>query len=441
LRKERVIILGAAGRDFHNFNVKYRKDKTRTVVAFTAAQIPDIQGRKYPKELAGPLYSKGIPIYDEAELTALIEKNEIDTAVFAYSDVSHRYVMHRASQVLAAGASFTILGPRDTMLKSKKPVIAVCAVRTGSGKSQTSRSVCEILRKSKLSVVAVRHPMPYGDLVSQEVQRYANMEDLEANACTIEEREEIEPLVGRGIVTYAGVDYEKILRKAEKEADVIVWDGGNNDLPFFKPDLHIVVADPHRAGHELRYHPGEANLRMADVVIINKVDTADPQAIAVVRWNIRAVNRQAKIMEADSPVTVDDGKAIHRKSVVVVEDGPTLTHGGMAYGAGTVAAKRLGAREIVDPRPYAVGSIKDVYRRYPQLEAVVPAMGYTDAQIKDLQETLEACPADLVIVATPVDLTRLIEIPKPAVRVRYELGERSRKRLKTILSEFAKQYV
>jgi predicted GTPase len=433
--------MGAAGRDFHNFNVEFRKDRSRQVVAFTAAQIPEIHGRKYPPKLAGPLYGKGIPIHDEAELTDLITKHEVNTVVFAYSDVSHRYVMHRASQVLAAGADFVIMGPRATMLKSKKPVIAVCAVRTGAGKSQTTRSVCEILRKAKLRVVAVRHPMAYGDLTKQEVQRYTSVEDLEENECTIEEREELEPLLSRAMVVYAGVDYEKILRKAEKEADVIVWDGGNNDLPFFEPDLHIVIADPHRPGHELRYHPGEANLRMADVVVINKVDTADPQAIAIVRWNVRAVNRQAKIMEADSPVTVDDGKAIHRKAVVVVEDGPTLTHGGMAYGAGTVAAKRLGAREIVDPRPFAVGSIGEVYRRYPQLESVVPAMGYSESQIEDLQATIDACPADLVVVATPVDLTRLISVSKPMVRVRYELGERSRKRLKTILTEFIKQHI
>ena len=433
--------MGAAGRDFHNFNVKYRGDSSRQVVAFTATQIPDIHGRRYPKSLAGPLYPKGIPIHDESELGALIESNGVDVVVFSYSDVSHRYVMHRASQVLAAGADFEILGPKSTMLKSKKPVIAITAVRTGAGKSPTTRAICDLLLKSKVRVVVIRHPMPYGDLESQEVQRFATYEDLDEADCTIEEREEYEPLIARGVVVYAGVDYGKILKKAEKEADVIIWDGGNNDLPFLQPNLHIVIVDPLRAGHELRFHPGGANLRMADVVIINKVDTADPQNIAIVRRNTRAVNTQCKIMEADSPVTADDGKLIHRKSVVIIEDGPTVTHGGMAYGAGMVAAQRLGAREVVDPKPYAVGAIKDAYEKYTQIHSVIPAVGYGPTQIEDLRQTIMAVPAELVIIATPVDLTRMMEFNKPTVRVRYELGERSRKRLKTLVSEFLKQYV
>jgi predicted GTPase len=393
------------------------------VVAFTATQIPDIEGRVYPAELAGELYPQGIPIHAEAELDLLIRELAVDQVIFAYSDVSHETVMHKASQVLAAGADYRLMGPKHTMLKSSKPVVAICAVRTGSGKSQTTRQVCEILRGEGKQVVAVRHPMPYGNLVEQAVQRFASYADLERHDCTIEEREEYEPHIDRGVIVYAGVDYEAILRQAEQEADVIVWDGGNNDLPFYQPDLHIVVADPHRPGHELSYHPGEANLRMADVVVINKIDTADLDGVTAVRASIRLVNPDALVVEAASPIFVDDPAAIRGKDVLVVEDGPTLTHGEMAYGAGVVAARRFGAARIVDPRPYAVGSIAETYAKYPSTGPVLPAMGYGGQQQADLQATIDATPCDLVIVATPIDLSRVVAIAKPAQRVRYELQE------------------
>jgi predicted GTPase len=429
----RVLIMGAAGRDFHNFNTFFRDNERYQVVAFTATQIPNIEGRVYPSELAGKLYPEGVPIYPEAELADLIQEHAIDQVVFAYSDVSHEYVMHKASEVLVAGADFRLLGARHTMLVSEKPVVAVCAVRTGSGKSQTTRHVCDVLQEMGHKVVAIRHPMPYGNLVAQRVQRFAQYSDLDEQDCTIEEREEYEPHIDRGIVVYAGVDYEAILRQAEQEADVIVWDGGNNDLPFYKPDLHIVVADPHRAGHELRYYPGESNLRAADVVVINKIDTADLSNIAQVRENVRKVNPDAVIVEAASPIFVDDPAAIQGKRVLVVEDGPTLTHGEMAYGAGAVAARRYGAAAIIDPRPYAVGSIAETFAKYPTTGPVLPAMGYGEDQIRELEETINATPCDLVIIGTPIDLRRIIDIKPPADRVRYELQVIGRPTLAEIL--------
>ncbi len=430
----RVIIMGAAGRDFHNFNTFFRDRERYDVVAFTATQIPNIEGRVYPAELAGSLYPEGIPIHPEENLVDLIKEHTISQVVFSYSDVSHEYVMHKASQVLAASADFRLLGTRHTMLKSSKPVVAVCAVRTGSGKSQTTRHVCDALQKLGHKVVAIRHPMPYGDLVAQKVQRFANYDDLDRHDCTIEEREEYEPHIDRGVVVYAGVDYEAILREAEKEADVIVWDGGNNDLPFYQPDLHITVADPHRPGHELTYYPGESNLRAADVVVLNKIDTADLAGIAQVRDNVRSVNPGATIVEAASPIFVDDAAAIADKRVLVVEDGPTLTHGEMAYGAGYVAAQRFGAAEIVDPRPYAVGSIAETFGKYPTTGAVLPAMGYGEEQICDLEKTINATPVDLVIIGTPIDLRRVVDIQHPADRVRYELQVIGKPTLEEILA-------
>ncbi|RKZ02129.1 MAG: GTPase [Candidatus Hydrothermota bacterium] len=421
--RKRVIIMGAAGRDFHNFNVYFRDNEEFEVVAFTATQIPDIEGRRYPPELAGKLYPDGIPIYAEDELEELIKKLNVDIVVFAYSDVSHEYVMHRASRVIAAGADYWLMGAKRTMLESSKPVIAVCAVRTGCGKSQTTRRVSDILKSLGYKIAVIRHPMPYGNLVEQAVQRFASYDDLERYKCTIEEREEYEPHLDRGNIVYAGVDYERILREAEKEADVILWDGGNNDLPFYKPDIHIVVADPHRPGHELTYHPGEANLRLADIVVINKIDTAYPENIELVRNNIRRVNPNAEIVEAASPIFVEGGDQIRGKRVLVVEDGPTLTHGEMSYGAGYVAAKKYGAAEIVDPHPYAVGSIRETYAKYPQTGAVLPAVGYSEKQLAELQETINATPAELVVVATPINLGRVLQLNKPYVRVKYELQE------------------
>lgn len=423
MSKIKVLIMGAAGRDFHNFNTVFRDNAAYEVIAFTATQIPNIDGRRYPPELAGRLYPTGIPIHPEAELTALIKQHQIDQVIFAYSDVSHETVMHRASQALAAGADFRLMGPTFTQVKSTKPVISVCAVRTGAGKSQTTRRVTEIIKRLGYTVAAIRHPMPYGDLVKQKVQRYADYRDLDKHDCTIEEREEYEPHIERGVVIYAGVDYEAILREAEQEADVIVWDGGNNDLSFYKSDLLIVVADPHRPGHEINYHPGEANIRMADVVVINKIDTADLDHITAVRNNVMRVNPAATIVEAASPIFVDDPAAIRGKAVLVIEDGPTLTHGEMAYGAGVVAARRFGAAEIIDPRPYAVGTITATYQKYPTTGAVLPAMGYSAEQIKELGETINNTPCDLVIVATPIDLRRVVEINRPSQRVRYELQE------------------
>ncbi|HIQ00513.1 MAG TPA: GTPase [Anaerolineales bacterium] len=432
---QRVIIMGAAGRDFHNFNVHFRDNPDVQVVAFTATQIPNIEGRRYPPELAGSLYPEGIPIHPEAELTDLIRRHQVDQVIFAYSDVSHEYVMHKASQVLAAGADFRLMGARSTMLESDKPVVAVCAVRTGSGKSQTTRRVCDLLQGMGKKVVVIRHPMPYGDLVAQAVQRFATYEDLDRHDCTIEEREEYEPHLDRGVVVYAGVDYEAILRQAEAEADVVVWDGGNNDLPFYRPDLHIVVADPHRPGHELRYHPGEANLRVADVVVINKVDTAGPDGIAQVRESIRTVNPQAVVVEAASPIFVEDPGAIRGKRVLVIEDGPTLTHGEMAYGAGVVAARRFGAAELVDPRPYAVRSIAATFEKYPHIGPLLPAMGYGEEQIRDLEESINRAECDLVLVATPIDLRRLIDVRHPVDRVRYELQVIGQPTLEEVLAK------
>ncbi len=433
--KQRVIIMGAAGRDFHNFNVYFRENAAYEVVAFTATQIPNIEGRVYPPELAGQLYPNGIPIHPEAELVELIKAGQVDQVIFAYSDIPHEYVMHHASAVLAAGADYRLLGPRHTMVKSSKPVVSIGAVRTGSGKSQTTRRVCEILQGLGKKVVAVRHPMPYGNLVVQAVQRFADYGDLDEYECTIEEREEYEPHLERGTIVYAGVDYEAILRRAETEADVVVWDGGNNDLPFYQPDLHLVVVDPHRPGHELKYHPGEANLRLADVVVINKIDTADAAAVAEVRRNIQAIAPQAIVVDAASPITVDQPTAIRGQRVLVVEDGPTLTHGEMAYGAGVVAAQRFGAAEIVDPRPYAVGSIQATYKKYPTTGAVLPAMGYGEAQMKELEQTINATPCDLVLIGTPIDLSKLLNIKQPHQRVRYELQEIGRPTLAEILGE------
>ena len=436
-RPVHTIIAGAAGRDFHDFNTVFRNDESHRVVAFTATQIPNIEGRLYPPALSGPLYPEGISIYPESALTDLIHKHDVDEVVFSYSDVSHEYVMHLASKVLATGAGFRFLGPRATMLKSTKPIISICAVRTGSGKSQTSRRVLDIL-KNELGyqrVVAIRHPMPYGDLAAQAVQRFAGHTDMDAAQCTIEEREEYEPYVDRGAVIFAGVDYEAILRKAEEEADVIIWDGGNNDLPFYKPDFHIVVVDPHRPGHELRYHPGEANLRMADAVVINKIDTADSAGINTVLGDIRAVNPSAIVVRGASPLSVENPDGIRGKRVLVIEDGPTLTHGEMAYGAGVVAAQQFGAAEIIDPRPYAVRTIADTYRKYPNTGPILPAMGYGREQIADLEETINRTPVDMVIIATPIDLGRLVDIDKPNQRVRYELQEIGRPDLADLLKE------
>jgi predicted GTPase len=435
MSKLRVLIMGAAGRDFHNFNMVFRDNEAYEVVAFTATQIPNIEGRRYPPELAGALYPNGIPIYPESELPTLIRILGVDQVVFAYSDIQHQYVMSKAATVIAAGADFRLMGPKDTMVASNKPVVAVCAVRTGSGKSQTTRYVAGLLQEMGKKVVAIRHPMPYGDLVKQRVQRFASYSDLDLHETTIEEREEYEPHIDRGIVVYAGVDYEAILRQAEQEADVILWDGGNNDLPFYKPDLHIVVADPHRAGHELSYWPGSANFRMADVIIINKVDTADLQPISAVRDNAAAVNPGAVIVEAASPIFVEDADAIRGKRVLVIEDGPTLTHGEMKYGAGIVAAQRFGASEIIDPRPYTVGTITETFEKYPDIGTLLPAMGYGGEQIHDLEETIRRVPCDLVISATPIDLTRVAKIYHPVQRVSYELQVIGQPSLEPILHQ------
>jgi len=419
----RVLIMGAAGRDFHNFNVRYREHPEFEVVGFTATQIPNITDRRYPAQLAGPRYPDGIPIYEEDEVGDLIGRLSVDQVVFAYSDVSHEHVMHKGSQVIAAGADFVLMGFNETSLKSTKPVVSVCAVRTGAGKSQTTRRVCRKLLDRGRRVVAVRHPMPYGDLVKQAVQRFATFEDLDRYECTIEEREEYEPHLKNGTVVYAGVDYGAILKEAEREADVIVWDGGNNDLPFYKPDVEIVVVDPHRPGHELRYHPGEANLRRASCIVINKIDTADKQGIEQVKANIARYNPKALVIEGASPVTVEDPTAIRGKRVLVVEDGPTLTHGEMGYGAGVIAAQRFGAASIVDPRPYAVGSIAATFRKYPGIGTLLPAVGYGEKQMNELKQTIDKVDCDLVLIATPIDLRRTIHFVKPALRVTYELQE------------------
>ncbi len=429
----RTLILGAAGRDFHNFNVAFRDNPDYEVVAFTATQIPDIEGRTYPTELAGKQYPKGIPIYAETEVERLIKDLKVDQVVFAYSDVPYPVVMHKAAQANALGPDFVLMGYAATQVKSTKPVVSVCAVRTGSGKSQTTRRVSKVLQSMGYRVAAIRHPMPYGDLAKQAVQRFANYEDLDKHECTIEEREEYEPHIDAGVIVYAGVDYEAILRQAEKEVDIILWDGGNNDFPFYVSDLQIVVADPHRPGHEMNYYPGETNVRSADVVVINKVDTANPADVITVRNNVRSLNPNAVVIEAASPLFVDDPAAIQGKRVLVIEDGPTLTHGEMAYGAGYVAAQRFGAKEIVDPHPYAVGSIKTTYEKYPKTGAILPAMGYGEKQTRDLEATIAAVDCDLVVVGTPIDLTRVLKIDKPFQRVRYELQEIGQPTLEDIL--------
>jgi predicted GTPase len=436
MARARVIIMGAAGRDFHNFNVFFRDNDQYDVVAFTATQIPGIEARTYPPVLAGHLYPSGIPIHPEQQLEELIKRHKVEQVVFAYSDVSHEYVMHMASRVQATGADFRLMGPNSTMIKSKVPVVSVCAVRTGSGKSQTSRRVVQLLRVKGLRVVVIRHPMPYGDLAAQAAQRFASIEDMERQKCTIEEMEEYEPHIARGAIVYAGVDYGKILAAAEKEADVIVFDGGNNDFPFYKPDLHIVIADPHRAGHEIGYHPGETNLRMADVIIINKIDTAEPANVAQVRENIRRFNPKAIVIDGASPIFVDNPAAIRGKRVLVVEDGPTLTHGGMRYGAAWVAAKKFGASVIVDPRGAAVGSLRDVFQKYGHLTEILPAMGYSPEQIRELEKTINAVDADVVLIGTPIDLARVVKIKKPAIRVRYELQEIGVPTLEDVLRDF-----
>jgi len=432
---QRAIILGAAGRDFHNFNVYFRDNPDYEVVAFTATQIPNIEGRTYPASLAGDGYPNGIPIRPENELSELIKANRVDQVVFAYSDVTHEYVMHVASEVLVNGADFRLMGTGTTTLSSQKPVVSIGAARTGSGKSQTSRRVAALLRNMGHVVAVVRHPMPYGDLSRQAVQRFASYEDLDRYDCSIEEREEYEPHLALGAIVYAGIDYQAILREAETEVDIIVWDGGNNDLPFYRSDLHIVVVDPHRPGHELRYHPGEANVRLADLLIINKVDTAKPADVEVVRRNIQTLNPRAEVIEAASPILVEDPGAIGNKRVLVVEDGPTLTHGDMSYGAGWIAAERFKAREIIDPRPYARGSISATYAKYPSTGKVLPAMGYGQVQIRELEETINAAEADLVLIGTPIDLGRLMSLNKPSQRVRYELEEIGPPRIAQILEE------
>ena len=438
MNRTRVLIMGAAGRDFHNFNVIYRNDPHSEVVAFTATQIPNIEGRRYPPELSGELYPNGIPILDEADLSRLILGMKVDDVVFSYSDVSHEYVMHKASEVLKCGANFKLLGGKKTMIRSNKPVIAIGAVRTGSGKSQTSRRVAEVLTDVGRRVAIIRHPMPYGNLAKQKVQRFSTIEDLKKHDCTIEEMEEYEPHIVRGSVVFAGIDYGAILDKAEKEADIILWDGGNNDMPFYKPDLFLVVVDPHRPGHELLFYPGESNLLMADVLVINKVDTADPENVATVKINIASVNPSATVIEAASPVKVEEPDAIKGKRCLVVEDGPTLTHGGMKFGAGVVAAEKFGASEIVDPRPWITGTIAETFETYPDIGKLLPAMGYGEQQIKDLESTINAADCDAVLIGTPIDLRKVLHIEKPSVRVTYDLKEIRKPTVAEVLTPFMK---
>jgi predicted GTPase len=440
MAKRNVIIIGAAGRDFHNFNTFFRNNEDYNVVAFTAAQIPDIDGRKYPAELAGKLYPQGIPIHAESDLPKLIKELKVDLCVFSYSDVTYQHVMSLSALVNAAGASFMLLGPNDTQVKSTKPVIAVGAVRTGAGKSQTSRKIVQMLMAKGLKVVAVRHPMPYGDLVAQKVQRFATVEDLKKHKCTIEEMEEYEPHVVRGNVIYAGVDYEAILREAEKEADVILWDGGNNDFPFYKQDLMITVADPHRPGNETSFYPGEATLRMADVVVINKIDSASPENIQTVRESIERVNPKAIVIDGASPISVDKPELIKGKRCLVVEDGPTLTHGHMKIGAGVVAARKFGAKELIDPRPYTVGKLAETFKIYPNIGTLLPAMGYGDQQVKDLEATINKTDCDTVVIATPIDLNRIVKINKPTVKVGYDLQEIGSPNLTEVIEDFCKQH-
>lgn len=438
--KTKVIIMGAAGRDFHNFNVFFRHNPDYKVVAFTAYQIPNISDRKYPPELAGELYPNGVPIYPEEDLLKLIKKYNIDQVVFSYSDVSHEYVMHRASIVNAAGAGFVLLGAKQTMIKSKKPVISVCAVRTGSGKSQVSRKVVRYLRNKGLKAAAIRHPMPYGVLVRQAVQRFADYKDFIKYNCTIEEREEYEPYIEQGLVVFAGVDYEKILRLAEKEADIIIWDGGNNDTSFYTPDLHIVVVDPHRPGHELKYYPGETNFRMADVLVVNKINTAESKNIKTVMENIRKVNPQAAVIKSNSVISADNANLIKDKRVLVVEDGPTVTHGGMSYGAGFLAAKKYKAKAIINPRSFAVGSIKKIFEAFPHLKNVLPAMGYGKEQVKELEQTINKSDCEAVVVGTPINLAKLLKVNKPMVRVTYDIEEIGHPKLDDILEKFIQSH-
>jgi predicted GTPase len=436
MAKKKIIIMGAAGRDFHNFNTRYRDDSSVEVVAFTATQIPDIQGRVYPRALAGKFYPKGIPIHDESELLDLIEKYGVDEVIFSYSDVPYHYVMEKAAYVMAAGARFAVEGLRPTQVKSNKPVIAVCAIRTGCGKSQTTRRVAEVLQNMGKKVVVIRHPMPYGDLASQACQRFADLKDLDKHKCTIEEREEYEPHIMRGVVVYAGVDYEMIVRQAEKEADVVLWDGGNNDMSFYQTDFLFTVVDPHRAGHELTYYPGQVNLLTADGIVINKIDSAEPEGVAIVRENIANYNPGAVVIDAASPIQVDKPELIRGKRVLVVEDGPTLTHGEMMYGAGVVAAGKYGAAELVDPRPYTVKSITATFEKYPEIGMLLPAMGYGDQQVKDLETTINRTDCDSVIVATPIDLSRIVRIKHPTTRVYYSLQEIGTPTVATVLEEF-----
>jgi predicted GTPase len=433
---KKAIIMGAAGRDFHNFNVYFRSNTDYRVVAFTATQIPDIEDRKYPAVLSGESYPEGIPIYPEEELSSLIKKHDVSKVFFAYSDVSHEYVMHKASQVQAAGASFTLLGPDETMIKSQLPLISVCAVRTGCGKSQTSRKIALLLKEKGKRVVVIRHPMPYGDLATQKVQRFATYEDMIEQECTIEEMEEYEPHIKNGIIVYAGVDYGAILEEAEKEADIILWDGGNNDFSFYKADLEIVVVDPHRPGHELLYHPGETNFRRAQVLVINKIDSAEKEKLDLLLENIKKYNPQATIIRANSTISVPEGEKISGKTVLVVEDGPTLTHGGMPYGAGIIAATQYGASKIIDPRPYAVGSIKETFKKFSHLDKVLPAMGYGKKQTAELAKTIDKAKCDLVVSGTPIDLSRLIKTNKRILRVSYDLEEIGSPDLKEVLREF-----
>jgi predicted GTPase len=433
---KKAIIMGAAGRDFHNFNVHLKDNDSYTVIAFTATQIPDIEGRKYPPELSGKLYPNGIPIYSEDRLTELIKENSVDEVFFSYSDVPHEYVMHKASQVQAAGATFSLLGPKETMIQSKRPLISVCAVRTGCGKSQTSRKIARLLKEKGKKVAVIRHPMPYGDLVKQAVQRFATYEDMIKHDCTIEEMEEYEPHIKEGILVYAGVDYGAILKRAEEEADVVLWDGGNNDIPFYKSDTAIVVVDPHRAGHELLYYPGETNFRLADVIVINKMDTAEKENVNIILKNIEKYNPNAKIIKANSVIKVKEPQEISGKKVLVVEDGPTLTHGGMKYGAGIVAAEKYGAAEIIDPRPFAVGSIKATFQKYSHLDRVLPAMGYGKKQIEELAQTIDKSQCDLVVSGTPIDLGKLIETNKKILNVAYDLEEIGSPNLNEILKNY-----
>ena len=437
MQQTKVLIMGAAGRDFHNFNLLYKDNEKYKLVAFTATQIPDIEGRTYPAELAGSLYPDGIPIHHEDELECLIKEKQIDEVVFSYSDVSHEYVMHRSASVNAAGASFVLLNTQKTMIKSKKPVVAICAVRTGCGKSQTTRKVASVLKEMGKKLVIVRHPMPYGNLVAQKCQRFANYDDLEKHDCTIEEREEYEPHLAMGSIVYSGIDYGEILSQAQAEADVVIWDGGNNDTPFFKPDMHIVVTDPLRPGHELRYYPGETNLRMADVVVINKEGSAKLEDIEKVRENALKLNDKATVIDAVSPISVEDSSIIRGKKVLAVEDGPTLTHGGMKFGAAVVAAQKFGAAKIVDPRPFLAGSLKETFESYPEIGTVLPAMGYGSVQMKDLERTINNTDCDVVIIGTPIDLRKLISINKPAVRVTYDLQEVGKPNLEDVLQMFA----